>query len=64
MNRENLSLLLVLSPNWELIKEWTSLSSSSMEKAIFFWGLIAPVRIWPFIPAQESGAFWLFHVMQ
>ena len=80
--------------------------ASSMEKAVFFWGLIAngrrwsangrrwsangrrwsangrrwsangrrwsangrpwsaPIAIWPFIPDQESGPFWLFHVRQ
>jgi len=52
--------------------------ASSMEKAIYLWGLIANGRRWsangrrwsapkprlPFIPAREreSGAFWLFHV--
>jgi hypothetical protein len=36
--------------------------ASSIEKAIWLLGLIAPRLIWPFIPAQESGAFWLFHV--
>jgi hypothetical protein len=44
--------------------------ASSMEKAIYTWGLIAngrrwsaPKTTWPFIPARESGACWLFHVM-
>jgi hypothetical protein len=44
--------------------------ASSMEKAIYLWGLIAngrrwsaPKPIWPFIPAPESGTFWLFHVI-
>jgi hypothetical protein len=36
--------------------------ASSMEKAIYLWGLIAPKPRWPFIPAPPSGAFWLFHV--
>jgi hypothetical protein len=33
-----------------------------MEKAIYTWGLIAPETTWPFIPARESEACWLFHV--
>jgi hypothetical protein len=35
--------------------------ASSMEKASYLRGLIAKPA-WPFIPARESGAFWLFHV--
>ena len=45
--------------------------ASSMEKAIYTWGLIAngrrwsaPKTIWPFIPARKSGACWLFHVTE
>jgi len=44
--------------------------ASSMEKAIYIWGLIAngrrwsaPKPTWPFIPVRKSGAFWLFHVI-
>jgi hypothetical protein len=50
--------------------------ASSMEKAIYTWGLIANGRrwsangrrwsasktTWPFIPARGSEARWLFHV--
>ena len=43
--------------------------ASSIEKAIWFLARIANEHRWsaprvigPFIPAQESGAFWLFHV--
>jgi hypothetical protein len=49
---------------------WREHGVSSMEKAIDTWGLIAngrrwsaPKTTWPFIPARESGACWLFHVM-
>jgi hypothetical protein len=34
-----------------------------MEKASYLRGLIAKPA-WPFIPARESGAFWLFHVIE
>jgi hypothetical protein len=36
--------------------------ASSMEKAIYSRGLIAPKTTWLFVPARESGAFRLFHV--
>jgi hypothetical protein len=51
-----LVLQIVKNPVWEH-------GASSMEKAIYIWGLIAPKPTWPFIPARKSGAFWLFHVI-
>ena len=48
---------------------WREHGASSMEKAIYIGGLIAngrrwsaPKPTWPFIPARESRASWLFHV--
>jgi hypothetical protein len=45
--------------------------ASSMEKAIYTWGLIAngrrwsaPKTTWPFIPDRESGTGRLFHVTE
>jgi hypothetical protein len=36
--------------------------ASSIEKAIFTWGLCGFNPCWPFIAALPRGAFWLFHV--
>jgi hypothetical protein len=36
--------------------------ASSMEKAIYTRGRIAPKPSWRFMTALKSGAFWLFHV--
>jgi hypothetical protein len=42
---------------------WREHGASSIEKTIRFLCRLVPRVIWPFIPAQESAASWLFHVI-